>query len=102
MAMLRDRILPFLDELRTRKVTNRAIAARLGVSEEHVSRTLKELGVVKTSAKEAREAFKAARKALVAARYEHRATVAKTMAPRQAARAAKCSLRTIYRWRDKC
>ena len=95
--MLRDDIIPFLEELRTRKVTNRAVAARLGVSEEHVSRVLKELGIVKIPGGQERRAAKE----LAAERYRYRKEVAKTLSPRLAARAARCSVRTIYRWRNK-
>lgn len=95
--MLRDRITPFLEDIVNRRVTNRAVALRLQVSEEHVSRTLKELGIVKVPAKRRGQAAKD----LVAARYAHRQEVANTLAPRQAARAAHCSLRTIYRWKKK-
>lgn len=94
--MLRDDIIPYLDDLKHRRVTNRAVAAQLRVSEEHVSRTLKELGLVKDPAQS-----RAAAKELVKARYEYRQSVAKTLTPKQAAKAARCSVRTIYRWRQK-
>lgn len=95
--MLRDRITPFLEDIVNRRVTNRAVALRLQVSEEHVSRTLKELHVIKVPA----ERRGAAQKELVAARYAYRQQAAKTLTPRQAARAANCSIRTIYRWKNK-
>lgn len=96
--MLIDDIQPYLRDLKARLITNRAVAQALGVSEEHVSRTLKALGIAKDPSIHAQEV---ARKALVQARYEHRASVAKTLPPRAAAKAAGCSVRTIYRWKKK-
>ncbi len=88
-------IQPYLEQLKSRELTNRAVAEILGVSEEHVSRTLKALGVKKDVLPGTAE------RELRATRRQYREHVAKTMPPKQAARAANCSLRTIYRLRNK-
>ena len=98
--MLKQKLCPFLDALRTRKLTNRKVAQLLQVSEAHVSRTLKLLGVVKDPAPDG-PAARAARKELVAARNAYRALVADTLPAKKAAIAANCCVRTIYRSRKK-
>ena len=94
--MLRDRIKPFLPKIVTRELTNRAVAAELGVAEESISRVLKQLKVVREEAPNS-----LAKKELNEARRAHRAEVAKTMSIKAAAQAANCSIRTIYRLRKK-
>lgn len=94
--MLRDQIKPFLPQIISREVTNRAVAALLGVSESHLCRVLKQLKVVKEEAPNSK-----ARRELNAARREFRLHAANTMSIDAAARAAGCSTRTIYRLRNK-
>jgi ParB-like chromosome segregation protein Spo0J len=88
---LKQTVTPYLDDLAERKVTSRDVAKRLGVSEAHLSRTLKDLGIVKAPS----ERQKAS--ALYHARKEYQALVATTMTPEQAASAAHCSVKTIHR-----
>lgn len=94
--MLRDLIKPLIPQIVSRELTNRAVAAQLGVAEESVSRVLKQLKVVRDEAPNSQ-----AKKELNAARREHRITVAQTMSVKAAAAAANCSTRTIYRLRNK-
>lgn len=91
--MLKLRLRPYLEQLRTRQMTNRAVAKELGVSEEHLSRVLKTL-ITKEPAFDPGK-----RKELLAARRQHRIAAAQTLPVAEAARAAKCSVRTIYRLR---
>jgi hypothetical protein len=94
--MLRDKIKPYIPQIVTRELTNRALAAVLGVPESSVSRVLRQLKVVREEAPNSQ-----AKKELNAARRAHRLTVAKTMSIKAAAAAANCSTRTIYRLRNK-
>lgn len=91
----RIRIKDFLDKLRSREITNREVAAALGVSEEHVSRTLAEIGFEKEPAVD-RKAQSAAKKAR-----KHQIRVdAKTMSPEDLAKTHDISVRTAYRYID--
>jgi hypothetical protein len=92
--MLRDRIKPYIDQIVRRELTNRAVAAELGVSEHHVCRVLKALNVVRNPAP-----TRDNKAALIQERKDFRASVAASMSVTDAARAANCSTRTIYRYR---
>jgi hypothetical protein len=94
--MLRDLIKPYIDRIRRREVTNRAVAAELGVTEFSVCRVLKQLKVVREEAPNSK-----AKKDLNEARRQHRLKAAQTMDVKAAAQAANCSIRTIYRLRNK-
>ncbi len=95
--MLKRTLLPYLDDLRQRKLTNRAVAALLDVSEAHLSRTLKLLEVVKDPIITPPNKTKQ----LLQARKLMRSLAAnnKTLTVAQAAKQANCSERTIYRLR---
>ncbi len=97
--MLKLKIRPYLDDLKSRKTTNRAVAAELRVSEEHVSRVLKALKLEKDPAPDSKADTKA-RKALLAARKALRTQVASTHGIKEAAKLANCSERTIYRFKS--
>lgn len=94
--MLADKIKPYIPQLVSRDLTNRALAAELGVSESYLCRVLKKLKVKREPAPDP-----AAQAALNEARRAHRLVVAKTLPVKDAARAANCSTRTIYRLRKK-
>lgn len=94
MPTLADKLKPYLNALRDREITNRAVALELGVSEEHVCRVLKRLKFKKSPPPDRSEAS-----ALYRTRQKHRRHVATTMSIADAARAAGCSTRTIYRIR---
>lgn len=97
--MLADKIKPYIPQLVSRDLTNRALAAELGVSESYLCRVLKKLKVKREPAPD--PAARAAQAALNEARRAHRLDVAKTLSVKDAARAANCSTRTIYRLRKK-
>lgn len=92
--MLRDDIRPYIEDLKARKTTNRAVAQVLHVSEEQVSRVLKQLRVVKDSVPQAKK-----RRELAKIRREVRETAANSLPIKQAAVEANCSTRTIYRYK---
>lgn len=94
--MLADDLQPYLDRLRDRDITNRDVARELGVAEESVCRALKRLGFQKNA-----PASRKAQSALYAARQALRLQLAHTLPPAEAAAAAHCSVRTIYRFRAK-
>ena len=92
---IRTRVKPYLDDLKTRKATNREVAHALECSEEALCRTLKTM--IQKDPPQDRQAeatLKAQRKAF---RYE----VANTMSIENAAKAANVSTRTIYRYIKK-
>lgn len=93
---LRIRVRPYLDDLRARRTTNRAVAEELGCNEQALCRVLKGVGL----AKEAPVDRKAIAE-LAAERKKFRQHVADTMTPEAAAKAAGVSLRTIYRYIKK-
>lgn len=97
--MLKDKITPFLEHLRTRNITNKAVSILIDCTPEHVSRLLKAAGVTKVPGKVKTE--REAHKKLVKARYEYRETVAKTQTLQQAMRTLHLSERTIRRWKKK-
>lgn len=91
-------------QLAQRKVTNAVAAAALGVSETYLSRTVAALGIEKAPGKTT--AHRNARHELTAARNKHRAELAKSvnkgnMTIEAAAKAANCSVRTMFRWCEK-
>lgn len=93
---VRIRIQPYLAQLKGREMTNRECAALLDVTEEHISRTLTEIGFEKDPAVD-----RAAQKAATAAKRAAIASAATSMTPEDAARACGVSVRTIYRYLDK-
>ena len=93
--MLKLKIRPYLEDLKSRKTTNRAVAAELRVSEEHVSRVLKALKIQKDPVPDNK-----ARKALLAARKALRTQAAQSLGVKEAAKLANCSTRTIYRFKS--
>lgn len=96
--MLRDNIRPLLPRIIARELTNRQVAAMLDCSEFSVCRVLRQLKVTRDPVS---KPDRSAQRELETARREHRAAVAKTLPIIEAAAAAKCSTRTIYRWRKK-
>jgi len=97
-CMLRDKIKPFIPQIISRELTNRALAAKLGASETHICRLLKQLNVKRDAAP-----TRANKRALIQARQALRTVLANdpdlTMV--EAARRANCSVRTLYRYRTK-
>lgn len=93
--MLKRDIQPYIEDLRARRVTNRAVAKVLGVSEAHLSRVLRTLGVVKDPANDRQLQHE-----LAVARKLFRADLASKLPASQAAKLAKCSERTIYRYKN--
>lgn len=94
--MLSDRLKPYIDQIRKREITNRELADKLGTHESYVCRVLKRLKVERDPLER-----RPSTKEINAARAEHRRLVAETMSVKDAARAAGCSERTIYRLRSK-
>jgi hypothetical protein len=94
--MLKRDIQPYIPDLKARLITNRDVARLLNVTEAHLSRTLKDLNVVKDPAKNQR----IQQKQLTEIRKKHRQSAANRLPPEEAAKAANCSIRTIYRYRN--
>lgn len=95
-AMLSDDLKPYIGQIIRREITNRELAALLGTHESYVCRVLKRLKVVREPV-----VRKPSTKEINAARAEHRQHVALTMSIKDAAKAAGCSERTIYRIRSR-
>lgn len=99
---LKDRLdLPTVEALRTRKKTNREVAAELGVSETHLSRVLAEEGITKERGETIVARQGAA--ALFESRKELRTKLATKvnagrMTVAKAAEEANCDERTIWRY----
>lgn len=93
--MLKRKIKIFLQALEDREITQREVAARLGYTERHVRNVLRLYRQTKTPSE------RAMRSKLAKARQQYRKLLAQTLSPRQAAERANCSLRTIYRYRNK-
>ena len=93
---LRVRVRPYLDDLRERKTTNRAVAAELGCNEQTLCRVLAGLGLEKEAVVDRK-----ALTALNAERKKFRTQVANdpTITLEEAAKRAGVSLRTIYRYK---
>lgn len=90
-----------LEQLRSRKVTNEAVAEALGIHPTYLSRTLREMGFEKV--KGATMAHREARSELADAREKFRAQLAKEVNRNKktveaAAKEAKCTVRTMFRW----
>lgn len=94
--MLSDDLKPYIERLKARAITAREVAAALGTHESYVCRVLKRLGVERETIVKPPTS-----RELNAARAEHRLNAAKTLPVKDAARAASCSIRTIYRLRKK-
>jgi transcriptional regulator with XRE-family HTH domain len=94
--MLKRDIQPYIPDLKARLITNREVARLLNVTEAHLSRTLKDLEIAKEPAKNHRQQ----QKQLTKTRKEHRLSLSKRLPPEEAAKAANCSIRTIYRYRN--
>lgn len=95
---LRIRVRPYLDELKSRAITNREVAAQLGCNEATLCRVLSQLGFAKEPAID--------RKALSDLNRERkrfRIATANDPAntPEQAAKICNVSVRTIYRYIGK-
>ncbi len=96
--MLKLTIRPYLADLQAREVSNREVARILDVSEEHISRTLKALNIVKVPSAHALKAKKKENyQELEKARKAHLSKLANTLSPQEAAEAGNCHIRTIYR-----
>lgn len=92
---LKTRILPFVAEIKDRKISGRFVADYLGVSESWVSKVLKEMGV-KRDRVESRSEIRRLKEARIA----HRTKAAKTMSVADAAKACNVHPRTIARLLD--
>ncbi len=90
--MLIDDLQPYLERLINRELTSRAVAQALNVSEAHLCRVLKANKITKAPIYKPDPGLLQARKA-------HRIKVANSMPPEEAAKAANCSVRTIYRYK---
>jgi AraC-like DNA-binding protein len=90
--MLRDDLKPYLDQLRRREISGREVARLLGTNETYVSRVLARMGVTREPIVRAPSSAE-----LRTQRAEFRRNAAATMSVKDAARAAHCSERTIYR-----
>lgn len=90
-----------LEMLRLRQITNRTVAAQVGVSEAHLARVLAGLGVKKQRGEVVKQ--REAAKTLAETRKKHRQSLAKAVilgkkTIEQAAIQAGCSERTLYRY----
>lgn len=91
---LRLRILPFVAAIRDRKITGRDVAAKLGVTESWVSKTLKDLGVAKAPRE---KPSRKENQRLREGRLAHRTQAATTLSITEAAKVCKVHPRTIMR-----
>ena len=98
--MLKRDIIPYIDQIRERKITNRDLARKLGVNEAYLCRQLKALGIVREPSPFNPEHRDQLRK-LAETRRQARLHMAQTMSAKAAAQAAGVSLSTIYRLRNK-
>lgn len=96
LAMLSDRLKPYIDQIVRREITSRELARLLGTHETYVCRVLKRMKVEREPVE-----VRPSTRELNAARAEHRRNAALTMSVKEAAAAAGCSERTIYRIRSK-
>lgn len=94
--MLRDQVKPYIPQIVKREMTNRELARLLDASEGAICRVLKQLKVVREPA-----ARCSANRALREERAKFRAQAATTLSIKEAAAAANCSTRTIYRIKAK-
>ncbi len=88
---LKQTILPYLPQLKARTLTNRALATQLGVSEAHLSRTLKLLNFKRDPP--------TPKINLLETRKRIRTRLANSLPIKEAAAHANCSERTIYRYK---
>jgi IS30 family transposase len=88
--MLKNDIKPYLRKLKARKITNRAVAKLLGVREQSISRILQ--GIEKAPTAKHQKIDKQLRTTKAAEARAGLITIS------QAASAASCSTRTIYRY----
>jgi transcriptional regulator with XRE-family HTH domain len=95
---LQTRLQEYLPALKSREMTNRDVAALLGVNEQYLSRVLSDMDFQKDPAPD-REAQSAA----VKAKKENIRLLANDpkLTPEEAAAKAGVSLRTIYRYKGK-
>ena len=98
--MLKEDIVPFLEDLKNRKKTNRQVAEELGVAPESISRVLKQLGVQRIPG--LTKTYLANRKALKEERHKFRMNAAVTLPTHRAVAVTGLCDRTIRRWRAKC
>lgn len=94
--MLRDLIRPYIPKIVKREMTNRELALILNASETHVCRVLKQLNVKREPAK-----ARVSQAPFLEARKAFRTEAANTLTVQEAAKAANCSTRTIYRLKSK-
>jgi hypothetical protein len=97
--MLKNKLKPYLEPLRTRQMTNREVAAILNVNENYLSQVLSKMKLVRVEAEFSATSIQK-RKDLVAARKAFRKEVAHTLPTKEAAAAANCHPRTILRWKN--
>lgn len=88
------RVKAYLARLEAREMTNREVAGLLEISEEHLSRTLAEIGLVKVAPVDHK-----AKSAATKARKDHIRELAKTLSAEDLAKECKISLRTAYRYK---
>lgn len=95
---LRIRVLPYLERLRTREITNRDVALLLVCNEQALSRLLGTMGFEKEPAidRKAASALNAERKA-----FRHKLANDPALSMEEAAARAGVTPRTMYRYRDK-
>jgi transposase-like protein len=91
---LKTRVKPLIAAIVNRQLTIRAAALQLGVTESYLSKVLISLNVERITAPTRQQV-----KELNAQRKAHRTHLANTLPPKEAAKAANCTLRTIYRYR---
>jgi transposase len=90
--MRSDDLKPYIDRLKAREISAREVARLIGTHESYVCRVLKRLKVSRETIVKAPST-----KELRDTRAEFRRNAAATMSIKDAARAAGCSERTIYR-----
>lgn len=88
---LKVKVQPYLDDIKSRKLTVKAAAKLLNVGYTYLSKVLNEIGGQPGPGQRALD------KQLTQARRDHRRHVATTLPLHQAATAAKCHPRTIQR-----
>lgn len=93
----RTRVQEYLPRLKSRELTNREVAELLGVNEQHLSRVLSEIGFEKDPPvdRAAAKAENAKKKARI------KELALSDLDPKEAAKQAGVSERTIYRYRNK-
>ena len=92
--MLKLALIKYQVDVESRQITNRELSKILNVSEAHISRMLKMMGIKRPPPEYI------AKRLLAEARREYRRKLARTLTPAQAAVQANCTERTIYRYRN--